>query len=378
MFYCNIMDPQEQITPPDELHKIIDDFVKDLITTFPEYMPLINKWWTGSKEKDTLIIFKFCSKIFPERFFDILYKNTDIFSDESNINTEFLPGIVFKHLWNSDISDSTKETIWNYLQLILFAVVKSTKDSADFGDSAKLFESINQDDLKKKLEETMENMQNMFDSDTNNTSDDNSGNTVPNADQIHSHLNNMMEGKLGKLAMELAEETAKDLDIDMDETTDAKAVYQKLFQDPNKMMNMVKNIGSKIDGKIKSGELKESELMSEGMDLLNKMKDMPGMGDMQSMFSKMGMGGKGAKMNTAAMESKLNANMKTAQMKERLKAKATANALARELAKSKSEQNLQMPTISEDEIVKIFSTGETVEKTPRNPTNSKKKKKGKK
>lgn len=194
----------------------------------------------------------------------------------------------------------------------------------------------------------------------------------------------MMEGKLGKLAMELAEETAKDLDIDMDETTDAKAVYQKLFQDPSKMMNMVKNIGSKIDGKIKSGELKESELMSEGMDLLNKMKDMPGMGDMQSMFSKMGMGGKGAKMNTAAMESKLNANMKTAQMKERLKAKATANALARELAKSKSEQNLQMPTISEDEIIKIFSTGETVEKTPRNPTttttnsNKKKKKKGKK
>ena len=49
-------------------------------------------------------------------------------------------------------------------------------------------------------------------------------------------------------------------------------------------------------------------------------------------------------MDTAAMESKLNANMKTAQMKERLKAKATANALAREIAKSKSEQNLQMPT----------------------------------
>ena len=35
-------------------------------------------------------------------------------------------------------------------------------------------------------------------------------------------------------------------------------------------MNMVKNIGGKIEGKIKSGEIKESELMSEGMDLLNK------------------------------------------------------------------------------------------------------------
>ena len=87
------MEP-EQSTPPVEMYKIIDDFVKDIIITFPEYTQLIHKWWTGSEEKDTLMVFKFCSKIFPERFFDTLYKNTDIFSDTSDVNTEFLPGIV--------------------------------------------------------------------------------------------------------------------------------------------------------------------------------------------------------------------------------------------------------------------------------------------
>ena len=34
---------------PEEFSKIIKDFVGDLKTTFPEYVPFIAKWW---KEKD--------------------------------------------------------------------------------------------------------------------------------------------------------------------------------------------------------------------------------------------------------------------------------------------------------------------------------------
>jgi hypothetical protein len=127
--------------------------------------------------------------------------------------------------------------------------------------------------------------------------------------------------------MELAEETANDLNLDLNETKDAKDVFQKLFKNPGKMMGMVKNIGNKIDQKIKSGEIKESELMSEGMDLLSKMQSMPGMGDMQKMFSQMGIPGlgKGGKMNMGAMEAQLNKNMKASKMRERMQAKAQTN-----------------------------------------------------
>jgi hypothetical protein len=151
--------------------------------------------------------------------------------------------------------------------------------------------------------------------------------------------------------------------LDLDETKDAKDVFQKLFKNPGKMMGMVKNIGDKIDEKIKSGELKESELMSEGMDLLNKMQSMPGMGDMQKMFSQMGIPGlgKGAKMNMGAMEAQLNKNMKTAKMKERMQAKAQANK-AQANAQAKTTANA---AISEEDIIKIFSTGEKVDRTPR-------------
>jgi hypothetical protein len=386
----------EDLTPPEEFYKIINDFISDMLITFPEYSGIIARWWNRpsdnieeSKNKETLFVFRHCVNKFPERFFDILYKNTDIFNQESEVNTEFLPGIVFKQLWNLDISDNTKDTIWKYLQLILFSVIGTVHSSSDLGDTAKLFEAINEEELKKKLEETIEGMQNLFDS-TTSTDTDASFNGVnmenmPNAQDIHEHINSMMGGKLGKLALELAEETAKDLNLDMENTGDTKDVFQKLFKNPGKMMNMVKNIGTKIDDKIKSGEIKESELMEEGMELLNKMKNMPGMGDMQKMFSQMGIPGlgKGAKINMGAMESQLNKNMKNAKMKERLRAKAEATAKAREQASNtfcNMADSQPQQKISDEEIISIFSTGEKVDKTPRGakPPEQSNNKKGKK
>jgi|694.fasta_scaffold24165_7 hypothetical protein len=371
----------EDIKVPDEFYKIINDFVIDILTTFPEYAGIVSRWWTlgnsDKKEVECLAVFRHCVKVFPERFFDILYKNQEIFKEESEENTEFLPGIVFKLIWSDNISDTTRDTIWKYLQLILFSVIGSVHTSSELGDTAKLFEAINEDELKNKLQETFENMQNLFETNStaedgtntdqsNNSSDPNINmENMPTPEQIHDHINSMMGGKLGKLAMELAEETANDLNLDLNETKDATDVFQKLFKNPGKMMGMVKNIGNKIDEKIKSGELKESELMSEGMDLLNKMQSMPGMGDMQKMFSQMGIPGlgKGAKMNMGAMEAQLNKNMKAAKMRERMQSKVQANKTT--APKSQTTQTANTQSISEEEIIKIFSTGEKVEKTPR-------------
>ena len=404
----------EDLTIPTEFNKIINDFITDIVTTFPEYSGLIKRWWTRtvvSPEDDSnpraqaeiKFVFRHCVKVLPERFFDILYKNADIFKDDSEINTEFLPGVVFKQLWKCDISDNTRETVWKYLQLVLFSVIGSVHNVADLGDTAKLFEAINEDELKDKLSETLGNMQTMFDSftkegnsnneeeESNNDESNNDGTNekgMPNAEDIHEHINRMMDGKLGKLAMELAQETASELDLDIDDTKDAKDVFQKLFKNPGKLMNMVKNIGGKIETKIKSGEIKESELMSEGMDLLNQMKNMPGMGDMSKIFSQMGIPGlgKNTKMNMGAMESQMNKNMKMAKMKERMRAKADANANTN--ATKPTTTAPSSPALSEEELIKIFSTGEKVERSPRGAkpttpvtntnTNDKKKKKSKK
>ena len=384
---------ETEIIVPEEFYKIINDMIVDIVMTFPEYTGIIQKWWNPNLDQNekTKMVFLHCVRVFPERFFDILYKNAEIFDVNTDINTEFLPGIVFKHLWNCDgVSDTTRDIIWKYLQLILFSVVGSVNSSDKFGDTAKLFEAINEEELKTKLQETLDNVSKMFESQNSSETgtSDKEGEPIdlgdlPNVEQLHEHINNMMGGKLGKLAMELAEETAKDFNLDMD-NTDTQSAFQNLFKNPGKLMNMVKNIGGKIDEKLKSGELKESEIMEEGMELLNKMKSMPGMGNMQQMFSQMGIPGfsKNTKMNMGAMESQMNQSLKMAKMKERMKKRADSK-------QSQSEQN-QAPssvaqTISEEEILKVFSTGETVERTPRGTkpplqqqTNSNKKKKSKK
>lgn len=394
-----------EIEVPEEFVKVIKDFVGDLKTTFPEYDSLISKWWKdksvfayieneeernkaieASETTSTKLVFSFCQKKLPPRFFDILYKNEDIFKPDYEGDTEFLPHIHFKNLWQFDLSQTTRDTIWKYLQLIMFAIVGSLNNKEAFGDSAKLFEAINQDEFKNKLEETLTQMQGFFDMSGNPGE---KGETeIPNfnmgdANDIQDHITGMLDGKLGKLAKEIAEETAEGLNMDMENVTDVKDVFQRLIKNPTKLMGLVKSVGDKLDTRIKSGEIKESELIAEASELMNKMKDMPGMGNIQSMLNKMGMGNLGGKVNTGAMETQLNKRMKMAQMKERMKAKSEAKAANANAPSANASSVNAQPTISEEEIIKIFSTGEKVDRTPRGAKPSqgsgdKKKKKGKK
>jgi hypothetical protein len=393
---------------PEEFSKVIKDLIRDVKETFPEVEPLINKWWKDAKDFEYIdneiernkafeesqlagvkFLFSFCQKKFPPRFFEILYQNEDMFKSDSDTDTEFLPHIHFKNLWQFDITQKTRDTIWKYLQLILFSIIGTLENKEAFGDSAKLFEAINQDDFKNKLEETIKQMQGLFDMSNENENESETKEMpegLPNAEDIHEHINGMLDGQLGKLAKEIAEETAANLNIDMENVTDMKDVFSNLIKNPTKLMGLVKNIGDKLDSRIKSGEIKESELISEATEIMNKMKNMPGMDNIQSMLSKMGipgLGGKGAKMNTGAMEAQLNKNLKTAKMKERMKAKAEAANLVK-LQKQAAEylQQQQQPQpqpLTEEQIISVFSTGEKVEKTPRGAQpNKEKKKKGKK
>jgi hypothetical protein len=383
---------------PVEFTKVIKDFVNDIKSTFPEYAPIINKWWKDPSNFDyieeqeertkaieeseissTKILFSFCQKKYPLKFFEILYQNDDIFKEETTSDTEFLPHIHFKDLWQFDITDKTRETIWKYLQLILFSIINTIDNKDAFGDTAKMFEAINEGDFKSKLEETLSKMQEIFNNSTDSSTNDDTSNfgsklnseDLPNPADLHEHISGILEGKLGKLAKEIAEETAENLDlgIDMDGSGDMKDVLNKLVKNPGKLMGLVKNVGEKLDTRIKSGEIKESELIAEATEIMNKMKNMPGMDGIQSMLSKMGMGnlGKSGKVNYGAMEAELNKKMRNAKMKERMKAKAEMNKLAKNIQEQQqAEQVTQKPAISEEELIALFSKGEKAVKTPRN------------
>ena len=387
---------EEKKTIPEEFTRVIKDFANDLKITFPEYEAFITKWWKEkehynhiedeeernqvyerSQQKSLKLIFEFCKKKFPPRFFDIIYQNDDMFKEDSDIDTEFLPKIHFKNLWQCEISDKTRETIWKYLQLIMFSIVGTLDNKDAFGDTAKMFEAINQDEFKSKLEETLSQMQGLFDMSGN--ADTESGATpglnMPDPQKIQEHISGMLDGKLGQLAREIAEETAANLNVDFEDATDMKDVFQKLIKNPTKLMGLVKSVGTKLDTKIKSGDLKESELIAEATEMMNKMKNMPGMDNIQSMLRKMGMGGMGSmggKLNMGAMEANLNQKMKEAKTKERMlaKAQARANAKAAEQQQEAQAQQNQKPQMSDEEIQKFLASLEDKpERSPRSTFN---------
>ena len=361
---------------PDKFQSVITDFLNDLSITFPEYSHLWNKWSDSNiPEYELQSLFNYLLTVYPERFFDILYQNDEIFLPSSTVNTYFLPNIDFKLLYNCDnISKTTRTSMWKYLQLILFTIINSIKDKYNFGETKNLFDGIDEDELHCKLVETVNSISefftNMSTSSNNQTeaSDNCHTNTendvwedcdesendpnmdddmkksfnfekmsknIPKPEELHEHLKGLFDGKIGKIAQELAEEISGDF-ADLLDKNDASIkttqdVLNKLLQNPTKMMDLIKIVNNKITTKMNDGELSQDDIMKEAGDLIGKMKNMGGMDQFNDMFNmlkkQMGGMGKNAKIDTNAIERMSKKQIIKQRMLNRLEQKKQASAI---------------------------------------------------
>jgi len=370
--------PPTLLEIPSNFGSVVYDFVSDLTTTFPEFSFLWKRWNNPHlSAEDQEELFLFFTKVYPERFFDILYQNEEVFNPENNTNTVFLPNVDFKILYHcGNITETTKKAIWKYLQLILISVLGSVKNKNTFGDAANLFEGFDENVIHEKLNETIDGISEFF---KNIGSENKSADTesasfgenpfmsgdmpdfsnikeefqkafsqegqanepaadLPNAEDLHKHLQGLFDGKIGSLAKELAEEISSDMQnmfqsedgfADINSTQD---VLKQMIKNPKKMMGLMKTIGDKLQTKMKSGEITEEEIMKEASELMGKMKEMGGGGGgfadiMKNMAQ--GMLGKNTRFNATAfnnMEKKMN-------MKDRMRAKL-----------AQKRQNIPVPT----------------------------------
>ena len=81
------MDSAENpIEMPEKFPAIMNDFLSDLSTTFPEYTYLWGCW--QDQKCDITQLYSFCLTVYPERFFDILYQNDgEIVNTSNNVDT---------------------------------------------------------------------------------------------------------------------------------------------------------------------------------------------------------------------------------------------------------------------------------------------------
>jgi hypothetical protein len=318
----------------DNFKSIIHDFTMDLTTTFPEFSHFWTKW-TSATDDEYKTLFEYCITVFPERFFDIMYQNAEIFDLNNETNVKFLPDVNFKVLYNCEgVSENTKKTIWKYLQLLLFNVIGSVDDKSKFGDAANIFDGIDENMLQDKLKETMAGLGDFFKNMEKDekreggegedkrefTFDPTDG--LPNLEEVNEHLKGIFDGKIGKLAKELADEISGDFNDLVGDNTEGTTqdVLKNLMKNPTKMMGLVKKVGDRLTQKMDSGEISKDDIMKEAGDIMAKMKEMGGGAEkLNELFKQFA--GKGMRVDTNAMDRMT----KKEETKERMRKKMEAN-----------------------------------------------------
>lgn len=357
---------------PDNFANLIVDFTRDLSVTFPEYVHLWQQWTTlDMPETEVRHLFEYCLTLYPERFFDILYQNDDIFKTTSNVNTFFLPGVEFKTLYNCEnVSENTRKAIWKYLQVIMLAAVNAVKDKTGFGDAMNMFDGIDEADLQSKLAETISGLGEFFKMNKGEDSDsdvedipitgeeplpdfsktfdfEKMSGSMPDAESLHGHLKGLFDGKIGTLAKEMAEEISKDFEdllggegSNINSTQD---VLKHMMKNPKKIMDLMKTVGAKLNTKMDSGEISKDDLMKEATEWIGKMKNMGGSDQFSELFKNltknMGGLGKNMRINKSALNRLTKEQPAKDRMLNKLQQRKAAAEAVRQQAIAQAQKN---------------------------------------
>lgn len=279
--------------PSAEFIKVISDFVRDVETTFPEYTRLLRKWSTDHER-----LHAFCVKKYTPRASDFFSKNERIFDEDAEVDTEFLPHIHFKNLWQyEDLTEGTKDAIWSYLQLISLSlgVTEPTEtDSSSSSSSA----SPSSEEMDEMVQHALEHMSQIWNRESTPESSDTaaepsvepapstSGASASAGASQGDMFEGLFTGKLASLAKELAEETAGTLSFAEDATLEDAT--KQLFSNPANLSSVMKSVSEKLDARMKNGELSQEELMTEAMSMMGKMSSIPGLGNLFNNIANMG------------------------------------------------------------------------------------------
>lgn len=247
---------------------IFKSFVDDLIKVFPEYKGPIIVNYSDIISLETLNINEntkikeFLSKI------DVISngitdKDESIFKEDLFLLNE----INFKEIWESNISDKTKDNIWKYLQS--FCLINININTLN-----KLNEDTDSDSKRKISKKNKRDIENF-----NKINEDykNNGGNVDASDI--NDFNNILENtNIGKIAQEISEE----LNIN-DENADISEILN-----PESMMKIFGSINEKM---MNNSEMSKEGLQGEAMNICSSMKDNPLfsqlMGMQSNLFSQM-------------------------------------------------------------------------------------------
>ncbi len=248
-------------------------FVLDIIKIFPDIKEELTEYYSLVLDNESCNEDKFIKR-YMRKLGDykemISQKNNDLFNDSIHI----LKGVDFKDLMGKEeITDTIRNTIWDYIQTLY--VIGETIVS-DSNSIKKLVENF------KKIREAEGDISNLENADDENSNDDeqvlemlkNLSDKNKESDSNGPELNEELinNGLIGNLAKELAEDiNLNDFNLNIDEdSSNVNDVFSNLISgdNPMKFMNLIQNVGQKIQNKLSDGNIDQSKLVDEAQQMM--------------------------------------------------------------------------------------------------------------
>ena len=248
----------------ENVNKLFKSFIDDIINVFPEYKGRLLSYYkevVETKKNDHPKIIEFLKNM-NEISEQVINKDVTLFEKDPII----LQNVSFKLIWNSDISDQTRNSIWKYLQTFCIVNIQSESTTEKINDVIKLIDS----NEKVKDKETVRNMKKLkklneeFDiKEIKKIISEN----PESIDQGVNQMDTMFENtNIGKIAKEITQ------DLDIESIVSGGGGIEDLLTGGG-MANIMKTITSKMSDK--EGQMDTDQLMKEATEICGSMEGNP-------------------------------------------------------------------------------------------------------
>ena len=247
-----------------KLFNIFSDFIRDLSKVFPEIKNSLYRNYEDCLSDDK----NKCLSNFPKvkRFLELINDYEKYIVDKNleffDLEVEFLEEIQFNRLWEKNISNKTRESIWKYLQT--FQLISINLKSSEALDAVLDGEKVTKSKVKdlKKMQKLSEEVQNKS-----------------NANEGENELDQMLGGLMDSGIGEIAKEVAENLDVEsmfgnVNENSNPMDLMSQLMN-PEKMGAIFNNINTVMEKKMSSGELSQEGLKKEAEGMMGQMGENP-------------------------------------------------------------------------------------------------------
>ena len=254
-----------------KVFNLFSEFIQDLSKTFPEIKACLYRNYekeilnNNLKIKDSPKIQEFLKKIDDNKTM-IENKDETLFQND----TYFLEEISFNRLWDKNISDNTKNTIWKYFQTFVIININLKSDQ----DLHKALESINASKkIKKTTAKELQTLKKLTKDIQKDSPSDISDNG--NENELENMVSGMMDSDIGNLAKEVASSiNIEEMFGNVNENSNPMEIFASIMQ-PDKMNNIFQNINSIVESKVHKGELDKDSLKDQAENMFGTMSKNP-------------------------------------------------------------------------------------------------------